>query len=192
MTPSDAFIWQSIARARLPRLDPQSLSTIARAVDARKYVGVSPTYPGPIQVSTYTTLELLRLAEEPLGIIALNLRSALDPETSDLEFHTRSIATFLSRTPDKTRFSATATLDPSVGIILSSWAKTDCYGLDFGLGLGTPESVRRPRFHPVEGLNFLMPRTSEGGIAVAVCLRDEDMARLREDPCFSKFAKYIG
>ncbi|RYC78433.1 hypothetical protein BFJ63_vAg18692, partial [Fusarium oxysporum f. sp. narcissi] len=51
-----AFVWQSVTRARTPRLEILSRSTIARAVNVRKHVGISPTYPGPIQVSAYTTL----------------------------------------------------------------------------------------------------------------------------------------
>lgn len=35
-------------------------------------------------------------------------------------------------------------------------------------------------------------KTLDGGIAVAICLRDEDMERLREDKKFSKYGRYIG
>lgn len=187
-----AFIWQSIARARLPRLDPKAQSSIARAIDARKILGVSPTYPGPIQSSAYSTLTLRRLVGEPLASIAVELRSALDPETSNLEFETRAIATFLSRTPNKAVFSSTATFDLSRDVILSSWAKVNCYELDFHLGLGKPDSVRRPQFQAIEGLVFLMPRSLEGEIAVAVSLRVEDMVRLKADIEFAKYGSYVG
>ena len=187
-----AFIWQSVIRARLPRLNPITESTFARAVNVRHYLGIPQTYPGLIQNMTYHTYTLQKLVEEPLGGIASQLRSALDPKTSNLGYDTRALATFLNRTPDKNIISFIATLDLSADITLSSWAKLNCYELDFSLGLGEPEAVRRPRFEPVESLIYLMPRTLDGEIAVAICLRDEDMERLRADEEFAKYGKYIG
>ncbi|MCJ1246356.1 hypothetical protein MMC30_003563 [Trapelia coarctata] len=187
-----AFIWQSVIRARLPRLNPTAESTFARAVNVRHYLGISQTYPGVIQNMTYHTYTLQKLVEEPLGGVASQLRLALDPKTSNLGYNTRALATFLNRTPDKSFISFTATLDLSVDIMFSSWAKLDCYELDFNLGSGKPEAVRRPQFEPVESLIYLMPRTSDGEIAVAICLRDEDMERLRADQEFAKYGRYIG
>jgi hypothetical protein len=89
-------------------------------------------------------------------------------------------------------FSATAGFDTSVDLVLSSWAKLKGYGLDFNLGLGMPLAVRRPLFQPVQGLAFLMPKTLHGDIEAAICLRDEDMERLREDVEFGKYGTYIG
>lgn len=187
-----AFIWQSIIRARLPRLNPAAESTFARAVDVRHYLNISQTYPGLVQNMTYHTFTLRKLVEESLGGIASQLRSALDPKTSNLGYNTRALATFLNRTPDKHIISFTATLDLSADIMFSSWAKLDCYELDFNLGLGKPEAVRRPQFEPVESLIYLMPRTLDGEIAVAICLRDEDIERLRADEEFTKYGRYIG
>lgn len=141
---------------------------------------------------TYHTSTLQKLIEEPLGSIASQLRRAIDPQTSSLGYDTRAAATILDRSRDKTIVSVTATLDPSVDIMLSSWAKLDCYELDFNLGLGNPEAVRRPQFEPVESLIYLMPRRLDGEIAVAVCLRDGDVERLRVDDGFAKYGRYIG
>ncbi len=94
----------------------------------------------------------------------------------------------LNRTPDKSIISFTATLDLSADIMLISWAQLDCYELDFHLGLGKPEAVRRPQFDP---LIYLMPRTPDGQIVVAVCLRDEDTERLRADEKFAKYRSYM-
>lgn len=187
-----AFIWQSVIRARLPRLSATAESTIARAVDVRKYLDIPQTYPGLAQNMTYHTYRPKKLVEEPLGRVASQLRSALDPKKSNLGHHTRALATFLERTPDKNIISFTASLDLSVDIMLSSWARLDCYELDFALGLGKPEAVRRPRFDPVESLVYLMPKTQDGEIAVAICLRDEDLERLRADETFAKYGRYIG
>ena len=77
-------------------------------------------------------------------------------------------------------------------LILSSWSKVQISDLDFGLGLGRPKAVRRPRFKALEGLVFLMPKSLEEDVAAAICLREEDMNRLRTDPYFGKYAQYIG
>lgn len=186
-----AFIWQSIIRARLPRLQSTAESTFARAVDVRRYVGIPQTYPGLMQNMTYHKYKIQKLVEEPLGGVASELRSAVDPKTSNLGYHTRALATFLSRSPDKNIISFTATLDLSADIMLSSWAKVNCYELDFNLGLGKPEAVRRPQFVPVESLIYFMPKRLDGEIAVGICLRDEDMERLRTDDEFVKYGTYI-
>lgn len=187
-----AFIWQSVIRARLPRLNPTAKSTLSRAVDVRRYLDIPETYPGHMQNMTYHTYTVQKLVEEPLGCVASQLRSALEPKTSNLGYNTRALATSLNRSPDKNLLSVTATLDLSADIMLSSWAKLDCYELDFNLGLGKPESVRRPQFEPVESLIYLMPRALDGEIAVGICLRDEDMERLKADEEFAKYGRYIG
>ncbi|KAF8348574.1 transferase family-domain-containing protein [Amanita rubescens] len=187
-----AFIWQSITRARIPRLSSATKSTFARAVDVRRHLGIPQTYPGIVQNMTFHTYVLQELVEEPLGSIASQLRLAVDPKTSSLKYDTRALATFLNRSPDKSTVSFVATLDLSSDIMLSSWAKLDCYELDFNLGLGKPEAVRRPKFVPVESLLYLMPKAPDGEIAVAICLRDEDMERLRADEEFGRYARYIG
>jgi hypothetical protein len=185
-----ALIWQSVQRARLPRLQPAARSSIARAIDVRSVLKISPLYPGPIQDSAYTTISLETLVSRPLGTIALHLRSALDP--ASVEFHARAVATFLSRTANKAIFSSTADFDMSRDLILSSWSKVQTSDLDFGLGLGRPKAVRRPRFKALEGLVFLMPKSLEEDVAAAICLREEDMNRLKTDAYFGTYAQYIG
>ncbi|KAF1983384.1 putative trichothecene 3-O-acetyltransferase [Aulographum hederae CBS 113979] len=188
-----ALIWQSIARARLPRLGSTTNSTLARAVDVRRYLGIPGSYPGMLQNMTYHTYTLDEIVDMPLGAIASQLRKAVDPKTSSLAYNTRALTTYYSRpTTDRSRVGITATCDPSSDIMLSSWAKVDCYSLDFGLEIGKPESVRRPRFTPFESLLYLMPRSREGMIGAAICLREEDMERLRGDGEFTKLAEFVG
>ena len=186
-----AFIWQSIIRARLPRLSASAQTNFARAVDVRSFLNIPQIYPGLIQNMTYHSFAVEHVVKAPLGVVASDFRSAVNPETSTLAYDTRALATYLDRSPDKSKTSFTATLDLSTDLMLSSWAKLDCYNLDFGLGLGKPESVRRPQFPPVESLLYLMPKALDGEIAVAVCLRDEDMERLKVDEEFMKYATYI-
>jgi hypothetical protein len=187
-----AFIWQSITRVRLPRLDAQGKSTLGRAVNVRRYLGIPETYVGFVQNMAYSSFSTKDLVADELGEIASRLRHEVDPETSELGYNTQALATLLDRSPDKGVASFGASINPSVDLMLSSWAKVDCYRMDFDMGLGAPESVRRPRFDPVEGLVYLMPRKPDGEIAAAICLADGDLEALKEDADFMKFALYVG
>ncbi|EXJ83309.1 hypothetical protein A1O1_06928 [Capronia coronata CBS 617.96] len=118
---------------------------------------------------------------------------ALDPATTRVAYNTRALATFMQRSPEnRSLVSVTATLDLGSDIMLSSWAKEKLHHLDFDLGLGKPDAVRRPAFDPVESLLYLLPRALDGEIAAAICLRDEDMERLKADKQFKEYARYIG
>jgi hypothetical protein len=138
----------------------------------------------------YQSWSLRELVNESLGVVAAAFRAALVPE--DLVFRTRALATYYERIQDKSKISVTAGLELDADLMISSWAKPDCYEIDCGLGLGKPEAVRRPMFTPVESLIYFMPKRTDGEIAVGMGLRDEDLGRLREDTEFSKFATYIG
>ncbi|GJC90023.1 trichothecene 3-O-acetyltransferase tri101 [Colletotrichum liriopes] len=185
-----AFVWQSVSRVRASRLSPDEEIKFARAVNVRGYLGVPQTFPGMIQSMTNNSSTLKDLVDGRLGEVASQLRSTVNPEA--LSYNTRAFATVLSQSPDKRVFSFTGTLHLEKDIMLSSWAKLDLYEQDFGLDLGKPESVRRPQFTPVESLAYLLPKSREGSIALAICLRDDDMARLKEDEEWAKYSKYIG
>ncbi|PYH65105.1 trichothecene 3-O-acetyltransferase [Aspergillus vadensis CBS 113365] len=167
-----AFIWQSVTRARLRRLDLSAHSTLMRAVDVRGF-------------------PMRRLVEEPLGNIAQQLWLALS-DKSHLEHHTSAIATFLSRTADKSKFTYGASIDTTTDLLFSSWATLESSCFDFNLGLELPEAVRKPRCNEVGGLTFLLPKTREGDFVVEICLRDEDIEELRSDVVFMEHAEYIG
>lgn len=94
---------------------------------------------------------LQHITDEPLGAIASELRAQLQPKLIDLVYHTRAMSTFLARSPDKTKLWAMACVTSS-GLMLNSWKKIDTYGLDFNLGVGKPEAVRRPCFIPFESV----------------------------------------
>ncbi|KAL4913945.1 hypothetical protein BDW62DRAFT_220427 [Aspergillus aurantiobrunneus] len=161
-----ALIWQAVVRARLPRLTPTTDSTFGRAVDARPYMDTVPnTYPGLMQSMVFNTTTLQSLIDSPLGTISAHLRSVVNPHTSNLQYIIRALATVLSH---------------------------KLLGLDFNLGLGFPEAVRRPHFTPVEGLVYLMPEAVNGEVGTAICLGDEDMDRLKADEQFGKFGELVG
>jgi hypothetical protein len=89
-------------------------------------------------------------------------------------------------------FAATST--PELDVRLSSWAKEDCYDVDFGAKIGKPEVIRRPHFleGAREGLAYFLPKTRNGEIVVGLCLRDEDMKRFKADIEIVEYGKYIG
>jgi hypothetical protein len=191
-----AFVWQSITRARLPRmLSPSTInSALSRNVDARRYLSIPATYPGFITSSTLHRSAVHALVKEPLGNIAVQLRLALDP--ASIRHRMRASATLINSPKKAQKPSFAATSVPELDVRLGSWAKENCYDLDFGFGfrIGKPEAVRRPRFAEGarEGLVYFLPTTLEGEIAVGLCLRDDDLLRLRGDKEFVKFGTYIG
>jgi hypothetical protein len=185
-----AFIWQSICRARSSRLSPHTTSTFARAVDVRSALSVPPTYLGNVTNHTYTTLPLSSVISISLGLLASTLRLALNP--SDLSFGIRSLVTYVSLNSNGSGVAYGANMNLSSDMFLSSWAKLPCYEVDFNLGLGFPESVRRPLFDAYEGLLYLMPMDRSGGIDAAICLSHEDLNKLRAAREFGEYAEWIG
>ncbi|CAI4045563.1 hypothetical protein SKDZ_12G0020 [Saccharomyces kudriavzevii ZP591] len=187
-----AFIWKLVSRARLSRMEPETRSTLGRAVDVRKRLGLPMTYPGLLVNMTYNTYSLESMDQEPLGALASQLRRKLDPKVFDLVYNTCVLATLLSRCSDTTKVPIPAPVDTSSGIMLSSWAKVKLYDVDFNLGLGEPKTVRRPGFIPFEGLVYFMPRSSRGEMAVALCLRDDDWEFLNANEEWTNYTTYIG
>jgi trichothecene 3-O-acetyltransferase len=186
-----AFVMQAIARIRLPRFDAATEMLCARAVDLRRYLHIPPTHPGFVQSMTYHRMPLHQAATGPLGGVAVDFRRAL-ADTAGLTYHGRSFATLISRTPDKTQTSYIAGFDMARDVMISSWANQDAYCLDFGLGLGKPSAVRRPRFDSFPGLVYLLPKEPAGGIGVAICLLADEMEALKKDADLANFASYSG
>ncbi|EEY23652.1 trichothecene 3-O-acetyltransferase [Verticillium alfalfae VaMs.102] len=83
-----AFVWSAITRTRLPRLRKAGIATagIARAVDARRFLPISPDYLGLLSTMTYATVPLDTLAEpfdgKGLAVVSAALRRELEPRRS--------------------------------------------------------------------------------------------------------------
>lgn len=191
-----AFIWQSITRARQPRLDnPRSTpTTLTRNVDVRRHFNLSPTYPGLMIAATSHTCSVDDLvSHKSLGALASDLRVALDPDS--LRKSAGFQATAISQNKDAAAQRSIAALsNPSFDVRLSSWAKEKLYDLDFGSCLGQPEAVRRPKFinGAREGLVYFLPKGRDGSIMVGICLREEDMGRMRLDGEVVRWSRWIG
>ena len=135
-------------------------------------------------------LTLQDIVQEPLGNLALRLRSMLEP--AKLESHICALATCLDRTPDRSYVSFSRAVNQASGIMVNPWSKCDCYDQDFGLGLGLPVAVRRPRFVPYESLTDFMPKAPDGEIVVVVCLRSGDLEQLEADTEFLNYGRVVG
>jgi trichothecene 3-O-acetyltransferase len=187
-----AFIWLSVARARVKRVNPNAEVTLGRAVDGRRYLGLPREYPGMLNSMVYLTHTLGDLVNKPLGEIASQLRVAVDPTTSEIGRTIKGLATMFDRTSNRALLSPSAMIEPSRDLMLSSWAIPDCHVMGFGLELGLSAAVRRPRFVPVEGLGYLMPRHPDWGTAVAICLVEDDLRALRADEWLLRYATFVG
>ncbi|KAK8093242.1 uncharacterized protein PG998_014643 [Apiospora kogelbergensis] len=78
------------------------------------------------------------------------------------------------------------------GVMINSWAGLGAYSLHFGLGLGLPEAVRRPRFDAFQRLVYLLPKRPDGEFGVAVCLYENYLQRLKDDGELTKLATIVG
>lgn len=191
-----AFTWQSVTRARQPRLgSPRSApTTLSRNVDVRRHFNLPPTYPGLMTTSTWHTYSVDDIInQKSLGAVASRLRAALDPEA--LRKNTVTQATAIARKKDAAaQRGIAAPSNPGFDVRLSSWAKEKLYDLDFGPLLGQPEAVRRPRFvnGAREGLVYFLPKGRDGSIVVGICLREEDMERLRMDEEVRRWSQWVG
>ncbi|KAK8069704.1 hypothetical protein PG994_006320 [Apiospora phragmitis] len=178
----------------IPSSESSSTTTLTRTVDARRYVaGLPPTYPGDAAFKVSSTSRVASLLSKPPGAVAAELRARLGPDEvhDGIRAHVAKLARSRAGSSGS---SGGGGLDPSMGVNLSSWAKESCYDFDFGGGLGRPAVVQRPVFidDSWESLVYLMPRRPDGEIAVLVCLREEDMERMREDNEMARYGRWIG
>lgn len=185
-----ALIWQAIARSRKARLPGTTSTTLGRAINPRRYLGLHELYPGYISNMAYSSMTLDELSSAHLGQVAAMLRSAVDPEKSNLGQLTRELATLIHRATDKDSVSITNHLDLDTDLMISSWVTMRCCDFDFGLGLGKPIAFRRPKHDCIPSLVFLLPRQINGDVVVTLCLREDDMDHMRRDPRFTQFGRF--
>ncbi|CAI7610754.1 unnamed protein product [Penicillium manginii] len=183
-----ALIWQAISRARSSHLHVSTRLLLARAVDARKAMGVADMYPGMMQNMAFNNMAVEDVLDMPLGAIATRLREKLGID--DLGHAMRVIMTLMNRHPHESPILKY--LKPSYDVMVTSWAKMNCYSDTFNLGLGGPENVLRPGLPPIgEGWVNLMPKSEEKGISFGVCLKEAEMKLLKTDEKFGKYVQCI-
>jgi hypothetical protein len=190
-----AFAFQRITSARMKRIEKKKPQiTFCRAINGRRFLDppLPKEYMGHMVTCTFTDVPLdSRLATSDVGALARQIRGDILSIKSN---YIESIATALHELDDKGVLSYGASLNMAGwDLMLSSFAGLGLNEIDFGDVLGSkPLFTKRPRFGPVEGLLYLMPRTAEGDIEIAACLRSEDIQTLRNDEEFLKYGSYVG
>ena len=189
-----AFVCQRITAARIKRLEKEQQVIFCRAVNGRRFLEppLPREYMGHMVTCVYPTVPLnSAAATTDLPALTRQMRvSVLNVQSIEIQ----SIATALNESDDKGAISYGAPLNLSGwDLIISSFTGLGLNQTDFGAVLGgKPLFSKRPRFTPLESLIYLMPKTSDGDIDVACCLRAEDIESLRNDEKFSEFAQCIG
>lgn len=190
-----AFAFQRITAARMKRIEKkQPQITFCRAINGRRYLDppLPKEYIGHMVICTFTDVPLdSPVATSDVGALARELRADMLSIKSN---YIESIATALHELDDKTGLSYGATLNMAGwDLMLSSFAGLGLNEIDFGDSLGgKPLFTKRPRFAPIEGLLYFMPRTADGDVDIAACLRSEDIETLKKDEEFLKYGSYIG
>jgi len=184
-----AFIWKHITLARQARCSPKS--TLCRVINARRLLSppVSTYYLGHLVSCTYNTTSLQNLTIQPLSVTALALRKTLLQQN---DYAIRSFNTFIHRHENKGVINYTARMDLSRDLLISSGASLGVSNVDFGPLLGKPDCVRRPRWDAAEGVVYFMPKSRDGDIDAAICLRCDDWEILKADKAWREFGEHIG
>lgn len=182
-----AICWQSIARAREPRLGSETASTLCRVISVRKWFGLQG-YLGHMVDCTFE--KEADIWKRPLGDTAGRLRQLI-LQDEKIKRHAQAFATVLQRLSDKSKLVNGARLNPDTDVVLSSYSNIQCCEFLFGT-LGYPDAARRPSMPPWPSLLYLMPKSMNGDIAVAFCVSEDDMTRLRADAAFGEYATYVG
>lgn len=186
-----AFVWKSLVRARINRLDSTKEATLIRAVNMRHLFDIPDQHPGMVTTCVYDIATLQILAVEPLGATASRLRSELNHEVTRLAYITRACVTMLDRSCDKSVLDYMGTMRPDIDVMFSSFSKVDAYGIDFHFGLGAPEAVRLPLSGPDEGIIYAFPKRPDGQVVLAMCLRDTDIEVMKQDEELLRYGEII-
>ena len=185
-----ALIWRAMTLARLPHLDPNTGSTLLRAINCRRRL--DPPLPDAtlqnIITATYTTSSVEDFSKGSLGTLASKLRKDL---MNINDHHVRSIATHIRSTRDRNNIRFGANFS-SNDVVVSSFTHLPIYNYDFGPLLGKPEFIRRPTLTPADGLLYLMPKRSDSSIDVGITMREDDLERMHLDEKWAYYTEYIG
>lgn len=156
-----AFLWQSVTRARKPRLGSEEEVRLLRAMDGRRRLDpqVPEEYVGHLVVAAVDKVAV-GYAVDPknLAAIAGRLRWSMDG-VDDL--HVRAMGTLLAGLEDKTTVDYSCKIDFSRDLVVSSWGELRLAEQAFGC-LGRPDWSRRPDFGPVEGCVYFVEKSRNG------------------------------
>ena len=183
-----ALCWQRVSKARSSSLGERARTQFCRPISARKYLGLEGYMGHMVDCAYESGVDVYKL---PIGEVAGMLRRLL-LQDEKIKHHMQAFATVLDRLDDKSKLINGAKLNPNRDVVVSSYMNIKCCELSFGPLLGMPEAARRPRMPAWPSLFYLMPKSRDGDIAVAFCIGEEDMRRLREDEVLKSYADYLG
>ncbi|KAF5553836.1 trichothecene 3-o-acetyltransferase [Fusarium mexicanum] len=172
-----AFVFRSLCCARDGRLTSGWTARCFRTVDARNARGartqaVDGMHFGALQRMTCSSFT--NPSTMSIGKIATELYRASSPFvlSQDVEHFV-----FNSGNP---AFSSNAIFNPEQDVAVVSWADVECKDPEYMVINGwSPQCIRVPSHLPAsEGLVYLMPRSAEDEMTVALSLRKTDLESL--------------
>jgi trichothecene 3-O-acetyltransferase len=181
-----AFCWQRIASARIQLGRPaDALCKLARAMDVRSIMKVSPEYMGHMIYISASFLPLEHIATRSVAHVASVMRHDLNDASSEHEI--RSFATLIANTKDKSTIAFAGEFNPDLDVGSSSGLAMK-HQFDYG-PLGTPDFMNRPRFTPLPSTLYIMPMLSDGGVDVMLSLKPEELSIIKEDTVWNRYAQ---
>lgn len=188
-----AFYMQRLTAVRLAadRVDRDETVRCIRAANGRAKLNppVSEGFLGHLVGVAETEWNAATADAAPLSQMASEVRQSL--QRID-DHYVRSLATLIQSTDDKTTIFYGAKKQLGKDIMISSWAQLEFSTCDFGPVLGTPDFVRRAKLDQVPDLAYIMPRDSQGDMALGSSLLVEDFKGLANDPVWKRYATLIG
>ncbi|KAI1774979.1 hypothetical protein F4818DRAFT_417336 [Hypoxylon cercidicola] len=193
-----ALYWQRVSAVRLGRgFAHDTVSRFSRAVDGRTAVGVPFTYLGHLVHFATTRFAMGELVSMPLLTVAQALRRELNAVNT--AWAVRSYATFLAREPDKSLllYSGIRNQNTDLGATSSvigigdSRETSSTILNDWGPFLGTVRFVRRPNVATIPG-SFQIYPVENGAIPLLTCLSVDDLDKLKKDPIWRQYTRFVG
>lgn len=186
-----AFFWQRLCAVRLARgIPPDTVSKISRAIDARRALGIPPTYLGAQVHMAITRLPLGQVASLTLLQAAQVLRREM--AQANTPWAIRSLATFVAREPDRSVLLYNGTHDGNTDVgATSSLGTSQVRPPHWGLLLGECRFFRRSNGPPIPG-SFSVYSPERGAILMCTCLPADDLEALKKDALWKQHTRCVG
>lgn len=188
-----ALLWQRLTtiRHRFGRYSSGDECAMVRSVNGRHCLEppIPEGFMGHLVAMASVKMAVAEVMKAPLSKLAFEIRRGLN-EIDD--YHIRSMTTLIRDEPDRTKIFYDALHHPGKDILNSSWADLRLAAANFGPLLGHAAIFRRPRLALAPDLTYLLPRTREGCIDIALCLTQKELEGLAKDDVWSVYTEYIG
>ncbi|KAI0477622.1 hypothetical protein GGR56DRAFT_692317 [Xylariaceae sp. FL0804] len=187
-----AFYWKRLCAIRLARDAPRDdESNMARVINGRTPLGISPSFMGNLVTQANVRLPLGRVEELTLPELALRLRRELREAATPWALS--SFATFIAREPlrDRRRLTMSGPLNPDNDVMANNVSRLARPSGPWGPRLGPCRFCRRPDGPPLPGM-FRVQEPEDGAYPLLLCLAEEEMEALKADELWCRYATFIG